>query len=376
MKRSLLDFFKKVCLIMALFLVHSCDEGATVEGPREKEFLSRVSAERAVVNDDITFTDLSLGAVSRSWVFEGGDPLSSSSPEVIVSFPEAGMKNCSLTVTFSDGSEETQNFSIEILPELVASFTYAETGANIPIQFTDTSEGDPDGWSWVFPGGSPATSTERNPVVTWPSEREITVSLTVSRSFDDITTSYAIPVSIGPPNLWTSEAQGFENPDSPFWWQTWLGGGGWPAGSLTTVAGGANDTENTARVAYPGGSTWNMITRDTRAHNAVIYKGKTYKISFYIKAQTATSIAFVRFSNQIPSWWPDAWKNGDPDQGFYSQGIYGINVTTDWQYHEAQFTLNDLPYDVGLNTFPDIELSGPVSPNVIFIDEVRLQQLD
>ena len=119
-----------------------------------------------------------------------------------------------------------------------------------------------------------------------------------------------------------------------------------------------------------------MITRDTRAHNAVIYKGKTYKISFYIKAQTATSIAFVRFSNQIPSWWPDAWKNGDPDQGFYSQGIYGINVTTDWQYHEAQFTLNDLPYDVGLNTFPDIELSGPVSPNVIFIDEVRLQQLD
>lgn len=376
MKRSLLNMIKRLFLLIVLVSAYSCDEGDISEEQRKIEFLSKVSEDRAVVNQKVTFTDLSLGAVSRTWNFEGGDPLSSTAPEVAVSFPEEGIKNCSLVVSFSDGSEQTENFSIEILPALIADFTNFDVEVNNPTQFTSTSEGDPDQYSWVFPGGTPETSTEKDPIVTWSSEQEVIVSLTVTRSGDGISTMIEKPVSVGPPNLFSREIHGFENQNAAASWQTWDGGGSWPANSLTAVSGGANGSSNTGRVAYDGAGYWGMITRDSRAYNAEIIKGKTYRLSFYIKAQNPTTIPFVRFSNMIPAWWSDEQKNGDPIQDFYSQGIYNIEVTAEWQKYEAEFTLNDLPYDIGLNTFVDIELQGGVAPNVIFIDEISLKQLD
>lgn len=376
MKSSLLNIIKRLYLIILLVSAYSCDEGDVTEAPREIEFLSRVSVDRAVVNQDVTFTDLSLGAISRAWSFENADPVSSTDPEVTVKFLEEGIKNCSLVVTFFDGSQKTENFSLEILPALIANFANFDVEVNQPSQFTDISEGGPDQFYWEFPGGTPATSTERNPIVTWSSEQEVIVSLTVTRSGDGISARVEKPISVGPPNLFSREIHGFENQGAAALWQTWDGGGPWPANSLTVVSGGANGSSNTARVSYDGAGYWGMITRDSREYNAQISKGKTYRLSFYIRAQSPTTIPFVRFSNMIPAWWSDEQKNGDPVQDFYSQGIYNVEVTTEWQKYEAEFNLSDLPYDIGLNTFVDIELQGGVSPNVIFVDEISLKQLD
>lgn len=55
--------------------------------------------------------------------------------------------------------------------------------AGAPIQFTDLSwKGDPSSWTWTFNGGTPSTSTDSMPVVTYNSAGTYDVTLTVGNS--------------------------------------------------------------------------------------------------------------------------------------------------------------------------------------------------
>lgn len=93
------------------------------------------------------------------------------------------------------------------------------TGTN--LQFVDNSVGGlPTGWSWTFQDGDPATSTERNPVVSFNSGGYKTVSLTASNDngSDTRTTEYDILIG-GQPNDFTGAfSEGFENGSSVFPW--------------------------------------------------------------------------------------------------------------------------------------------------------------
>ena len=61
------------------------------------------------------------------------------------------------------------NSCTEDLPPAVA-FTSNSTiiCAGQSIRFSDASVNDPDEWNWSFPGGIPSTSTDPNPVLTYP----------------------------------------------------------------------------------------------------------------------------------------------------------------------------------------------------------------
>ena len=51
------------------------------------------------------------------------------------------------------------------------------------VQFTDLSENNPTSWEWTFDGGTPETSTEQNPEVTYNTPGVYDVSLTVTNEF-------------------------------------------------------------------------------------------------------------------------------------------------------------------------------------------------
>lgn len=53
---------------------------------------------------------------------------------------------------------------------------------NNTVQFTDLSSYNPTSWSWSFEGGTPATSTAQNPIVTYNTLGTFQVSLTVSNA--------------------------------------------------------------------------------------------------------------------------------------------------------------------------------------------------
>jgi PKD repeat protein len=67
-------------------------------------------------------------------------------------------------------------------PPLAASFVSdTVTCETYQVQYTDQSAGYPTGWYWEFPGGTPDTSREQNPVITYNTAGKYDVSLLVSR---------------------------------------------------------------------------------------------------------------------------------------------------------------------------------------------------
>lgn len=71
---------------------------------------------------------------------------------------------------------------------------------NTPITFFDVSQNFPTSWSWSFPGGSPATSTDQNPIVTYTQPGNYTVILTATNSFgtDSIVQVNAVTINTAP----------------------------------------------------------------------------------------------------------------------------------------------------------------------------------
>lgn len=73
----------------------------------------------------------------------------------------------------------------------VANFTSNTSSiiAGQQISFTDSSTNNPTSWNWTFEGGTPATSTAQNPVVTYTTEGTYNVTLTTSNTTGSNTTT-------------------------------------------------------------------------------------------------------------------------------------------------------------------------------------------
>ncbi len=75
-------------------------------------------------------------------------------------------------------------FSPNAAPQAEFSAFLAYECATDPgeVWFTDESSNNPTSWYWEFEGGTPATSTDQNPIVTYFDPGEFTVSLTVTNA--------------------------------------------------------------------------------------------------------------------------------------------------------------------------------------------------
>ena len=152
-----------------------------------------------VVGGTVDFTDQSTNSpTSWNWSFDGGTPPTSPDQNPSIVYNTAGLYTVTLTVENAEGSdEETKVEYIEVVEEgtLIAAFsatpTTLEEGNS--VNFTDESLGDITTWDWTFEGGSPGTSSDQNPTITYPSAGVYSVTLSVSdgtNSNEEIKTSY------------------------------------------------------------------------------------------------------------------------------------------------------------------------------------------
>lgn len=138
-----------------------------------------------IAGDKMDFMNRSFGdgITAYEWTFEGAVPESSTEKHPSdITYSTPGIYNVSLKVTNSNG-ENTQSINAAVVVKSIeADFTASATEVNIDteITFSDKSAGTPTTWSWSFPGGTPETSTEENPVVTYSSAGTYDVSLTIS----------------------------------------------------------------------------------------------------------------------------------------------------------------------------------------------------
>ncbi|MGI6718740.1 MAG: PKD domain-containing protein [Bacteroidales bacterium] len=138
----------------------------------------------------VNFTDLSTNEpTSWNWVFEGGTPSTSTSQNPTVVYNTAGTYDVTLTVSNEAGTDtkEISNYiTVNAIGEApIADFDVDNTNieVNEEVHFTDLSLNEPTSWNWTFEGGTPSTSTSQNPTVTYKSEGDFSVSLTVNNEF-------------------------------------------------------------------------------------------------------------------------------------------------------------------------------------------------
>jgi PKD repeat protein len=125
----------------------------------------------------------------------------------------------SVTVSFRNHNRYGNNLYIDNIniegvgtnpPE--ANFAASPTNvcAGGQVQFTDLSTNNPTSWSWTFPGGTPGTSTQQNPIITYNTPGTYSVTLEATNIYGNDTeiknayiTVNPIPVATATPNSQT-----------------------------------------------------------------------------------------------------------------------------------------------------------------------------
>lgn len=156
--------------------------------------------------ESVHFADATTGEPTAwNWTFEGGTPATSTDQNPVVAYEKAGSYSVTLTASNADASSTITRKGyvnvIAVAPTArigvpaegyLSPYVYCFVPVDTPVSFTDASTGKPDAWAWSFEGGTPATSFDQNPTVTYAEAGTYGVTLNVSNaagSSDDMLVS-------------------------------------------------------------------------------------------------------------------------------------------------------------------------------------------
>ncbi len=123
----------------------------------------------------------SLGSEGDTFLWNFGDGGISSNENPVHTYASSGVYIVILTVSNDCGSNVLQlNVTVTGAPEALFNSSTQYGCSPLVVQFTNQSGGAPTSFSWVFEGGSPGTSNQQNPVVTYTAPGSFDVELTVS----------------------------------------------------------------------------------------------------------------------------------------------------------------------------------------------------
>jgi len=165
-----------------------------VQGTPDAEFSYTVDG------STITIDNESLWGEDFIWTF--GDGESSTEVEPTHTYEGDGDYLVTLTVESPCGSNSiSQTISISLAPNPSFAITGSAEGcAPLTIGYENTSTNSPDAYEWTFEGGTPASSTEANPSVSYNTAGVYDVTLTVSNENGANTEVFAdyVIISSGP----------------------------------------------------------------------------------------------------------------------------------------------------------------------------------
>lgn len=153
--------------------------------------------------DGLEATFSSTGSIGDTYNWNFGDGNVSSQPNPVHIYAEGGAYTVTLTVT-NDCGTDVHSAQVIISSAPVAQFTAEVTSGCAPlvVQYENLSVGEIISYNWIFQGGSPATSTNPNPLVTYNNPGVFDVTLTVTNSVgndvqfnDNFITVHPLPVS-------------------------------------------------------------------------------------------------------------------------------------------------------------------------------------
>ncbi|MDX2135361.1 MAG: PKD domain-containing protein [Saprospiraceae bacterium] len=163
----------------------------------------------SVSNLTVTFNNTSTPATGVSYFWEFGDGNVSVEEDPVHTYDFGGIYTVTLTVTGICGSS-VKTLLVNTAP--TAQFVALPTDGCAPldVQFVNQSSQNATSFLWQFPGGSPSSSNQENPNVTYNLPGTYTVTLTVfnSQGSNAITRTNYITVGTIPNTNFTSSANG------------------------------------------------------------------------------------------------------------------------------------------------------------------------
>jgi PKD repeat protein len=150
----------------------------------------------------VVFTNNSVGDITTiAWDFETDGVVDSSDVNPSFTYNTSGLFNVTLTVTNAAGSDSiSQTITVnEALSAPIASFTTdVNTGiAPLTVNFTNTSTGTVDSYSWDFQTDGTADSSDPNPSFPYGTAGTYTATLTVTNAAGS--NSSSLTISVNPP---------------------------------------------------------------------------------------------------------------------------------------------------------------------------------
>ncbi len=143
-----------------------------------------VSFFKTVDGFTVNFTQNIVDGTNAVWNF--GDGQSSTAVNPSHTYSSQGTFTVSLSDSNGCGSTtETEDILVQLVP--TAGFTSSANNIcpSSNVQFTSQSSPSVTAWNWVFDGGTPATSSLRNPVVKYDQPGSYLVSLVVTNQAGD-----------------------------------------------------------------------------------------------------------------------------------------------------------------------------------------------
>jgi PKD repeat protein len=147
-----------------------------------------------VVGQTVRFTDASVGDPT-SWNWDFGDGTVSTERNPIHVYTASGFRHVTLVAADSTSSKRSSRTLTVVAAQGDAAFVYspATPGVGQPVQFSDTTPGNPSSWSWNFGDGT--TSSGKNPIHTFAKAGGYAVSLMATTSSGPRQTSKTITVA-------------------------------------------------------------------------------------------------------------------------------------------------------------------------------------
>lgn len=225
-----------------------------------------------IPGETVHFTQKAINQpTSFSWEFEGAETTVKNDENPSVTYLSEGTYKVKLTVSNAAGSDtEVKVNYITVKPAPVqVAFNASQTSITEgeSVSFTDLTANNPDTWQWTFQGGSPSTSAEKNPRVTYtiPGTYDVTLRAANEQGYDELTIRGYITVTVKAPEAnFTASATTTETGKevrftdkssyTPIAWE-WTFPGGNPATS----------TEQNPTVTYDNSGVYDVILKVTNA---------------------------------------------------------------------------------------------------------------
>ncbi|NUY81805.1 DUF839 domain-containing protein [Flavobacterium sp. MAH-1] len=121
-------------------------------------------------------TGLTFSPDYKFGFFSVQHPDATNTPQLDANFQNVTL-NASASVVFALGTQIGLQAPVA---DFVADQVAVDEGQT--VTFTDLSSNNPNGWSWTFEGGTPSTSTDEHPTITYPTAGTYNVTLTATNA--------------------------------------------------------------------------------------------------------------------------------------------------------------------------------------------------